>query len=76
MFYKPFAEGCPLFVLNTDSGEMTETSFKVKDDNRYCILSADQNDDNLLIEMTDKEANAPDAREPRIYLIELDDILK
>lgn len=74
VFYKPFDEGCPLFVLNTKSGEMKETSFKVKEDDRYCILDAYQYADKLLIEMTDIEANAPDEREPRIYIVDTDEL--
>lgn len=74
VFYKPFDEGCPLFVLNTNSGEMKETSFNVKDDDRYCILDAYQYADKLLIEMTDIEANAPDEREPRIYIVDTDEL--
>ncbi len=53
---------------------MKETSFNVKDDDRYCILDAYQYADKLLIEMTDIEANAPDEREPRIYIVDTDEL--
>ena len=72
-FCKPFNEDNPLYALDTESGEMKETSFKVKSDDRYCIEGVYQYGDKLLLDMGDREIHASDEREPRLYLLDLNE---
>lgn len=76
LFYRCVEPGSPIYILDTDTGKLTEKAFSVKDES-FFIEGMAQYNDKVLIGMTNLDFDAPGGGdyENRLYYVSIDDII-